>query len=899
MKSVEVKDQVRLSLRKCLELVLSGVRFRLFRAAITVVIISLAVAFLMTILAEGTTAREVAAALGKQTAPRRLFLLWVSRVSSGMKVSELTQELYTYGVAREEPKDRPVTEDDRARIAAAKRRLKELTTWGGLTDAELERLIDVARRQVNPRTGCQTFLASLTEGQRRPMVGNVRGSRILELLQDAEKFTTFENELSRLGKAFPISMAEFGKFLAEWRQTQPLRGRILAGHAAAVEKAKAVFGDSLPRIALATAPDDVPAKLGALGFELTADELKTVRVQAALARDAETISRSLGSSFLKAMLARRRDEKVPKVSAQMLFDEIQSEVGAAWFRELTDSSRGFGVVNLNAQRTQDAALSQVPLTQARLCEDLRKAVKTELSWQAPATWGQLSADQMRGLVDLALWQDPYDLFFKNLNPKDRKDLLGPDNPMDPFGRLLKPGGFEQFKKQLKSHNRRFPEAAASAQALREQLKKEMEAKVARISDAKERNDARKEELARLPEQMFRHFLDQWQETRELRDRIIRGRQAGLAAVHEVLGTPALRQTRRRYVEKICLLHQMENTEVEALRKDLEEQVDELRKAVEKAKADSDEGKRLQAWLDVRSKLIGGLRAGNATGLRTETADRVAELGRRLEAQTAAARKALAESAKLKDPVAGKLAGDTMAAADIASLLTVPLIRQQAALRRRIKPYEIEKVTEAELFEELSGKAGAEWFAELVGKVSGLGPLGMSIDRIREVAEDRLEQSRLRGIEANVSEAAGTDEDGDGFFAGFSARTAWLIVVSFIVCIVGIANAMLMSVTERFREIATMKCLGATDGFIMINFVLESCLQGLVGGVIGAVLGVLLGIIRATVSYGLMSLEHMPWGDIFQMAGLSMVVGLAISALAAVYPAWAAARLAPMEAMRIE
>ena len=47
--------------------------------------------------------------------------------------------------------------------------------------------------------------------------------------------------------------------------------------------------------------------------------------------------------------------------------------------------------------------------------------------------------------------------------------------------------------------------------------------------------------------------------------------------------------------------------------------------------------------------------------------------------------------------------------------------------------------------------------------------------------------------------------------GISTKDIWLIVMSLIVCVVGIANSMLMAVTERFREIGTMKCLGALDG----------------------------------------------------------------------------------------
>ena len=47
--------------------------------------------------------------------------------------------------------------------------------------------------------------------------------------------------------------------------------------------------------------------------------------------------------------------------------------------------------------------------------------------------------------------------------------------------------------------------------------------------------------------------------------------------------------------------------------------------------------------------------------------------------------------------------------------------------------------------------------------------------------------------------------------GISTKDIWLIIMSLIVCVVGIANSMLMAVTERFREIGTMKCLGALDG----------------------------------------------------------------------------------------
>src|SRR5205823_11951957 len=64
------------------------------------------------------------------------------------------------------------------------------------------------------------------------------------------------------------------------------------------------------------------------------------------------------------------------------------------------------------------------------------------------------------------------------------------------------------------------------------------------------------------------------------------------------------------------------------------------------------------------------------------------------------------------------------------------------------------------------------------------------------------------------------------------QSRWIVGLALMVAFVGILNAMLMSVTERFREIGTMKCLGALDGFIVRLFLLESLFQGVVGAVLG-------------------------------------------------------------------
>src|SRR5204863_933204 len=80
------------------------------------------------------------------------------------------------------------------------------------------------------------------------------------------------------------------------------------------------------------------------------------------------------------------------------------------------------------------------------------------------------------------------------------------------------------------------------------------------------------------------------------------------------------------------------------------------------------------------------------------------------------------------------------------------------------------------------------------------------------------------------------------------QTRWLLGLALLVAFVGILNAMLMSVTERFREIGTMKCLGAHDSFTIKLFLIESLFQGVVGTVLGILTGLILSILALITSY---------------------------------------------------
>ena len=147
--------------------------------------------------------------------------------------------------------------------------------------------------------------------------------------------------------------------------------------------------------------------------------------------------------------------------------------------------------------------------------------------------------------------------------------------------------------------------------------------------------------------------------------------------------------------------------------------------------------------------------------------------------------------------------------------------------------------------------------------------------------------------------AGYDIGPEDTSVAASAKQRWIVILSLVVCVVGIVNAQLMAVTERFREIGTMKCLGALDRFILRLFFLEAGMQGLAGGAAGAVIGALFSLLNAAVSFGSYALVTVSWRAVLLSTLSATIVGFLLSLLGVVYPAIVAARMQPVEAMRAE
>lgn len=122
--------------------------------------------------------------------------------------------------------------------------------------------------------------------------------------------------------------------------------------------------------------------------------------------------------------------------------------------------------------------------------------------------------------------------------------------------------------------------------------------------------------------------------------------------------------------------------------------------------------------------------------------------------------------------------------------------------------------------------------------------------------------------------------------------AGIAAISLLVGGIGVMNIMLVSVTERVREIGLRKALGATPAAIRRQFLVEASVLGLTGGVLGAGIGLLGALI---LPHFISSTIAIVWWAVVGSIGVALAIGLSFG----VYPATRAARLAPIEALRSE
>jgi len=122
-------------------------------------------------------------------------------------------------------------------------------------------------------------------------------------------------------------------------------------------------------------------------------------------------------------------------------------------------------------------------------------------------------------------------------------------------------------------------------------------------------------------------------------------------------------------------------------------------------------------------------------------------------------------------------------------------------------------------------------------------------------------------------------------------------ISLIVAAVSIFNVMMMSVTERIREIGILRSIGTQKLEVRKMFIYEAAILGLIGAVIGAIFSVAIGYIVVLAMVGTTEYFFSPGSLVY--VPFAMLVGVIICLVSGVYPAWRASNLDPIDALRAE
>jgi len=181
-------------------------------------------------------------------------------------------------------------------------------------------------------------------------------------------------------------------------------------------------------------------------------------------------------------------------------------------------------------------------------------------------------------------------------------------------------------------------------------------------------------------------------------------------------------------------------------------------------------------------------------------------------------------------------------------------------------------------------------------------LGEDINEVADRAERKL--MKHRDVDEDTLDfTVSTPEELLGTFNDIlNILTAFLVgigAISVLVGGIGIANTMYTSVLERQKEIGTMKAIGAKNSDILMIFVIESGVLGLIGGAVGILVGIIIAksveyIVLVYVGSNMLRASMSPW-IIFGCLVFAFVVGL----VSGVLPSYQASKLKPVDALRYE
>jgi putative ABC transport system permease protein len=194
--------------------------------------------------------------------------------------------------------------------------------------------------------------------------------------------------------------------------------------------------------------------------------------------------------------------------------------------------------------------------------------------------------------------------------------------------------------------------------------------------------------------------------------------------------------------------------------------------------------------------------------------------------------------------------------------------------------------------------GNDSVTQIIVQAASVPQVPQALEQVNRVLDQRHNIKEPAKRDFNATALQSLLDQANQFLTFLTLFTVAVAAISLIVGGIGVANIMLVSVTERTREIGIRKAIGARSSAILKQFLIESTMLAAMGGVVGIIIGTAITIAAAIVipqvapDFGAPTVS--PWAILISF-GVSLLIGL----IAGGFPANRAARLQPIDALRYQ